>query len=183
MKIQAYLLIAVAAGLSAGSVSAQVMRAEEEELDSLQIAHRAALAEVRASVNGLSGRLARFRRNLAGAGNETIVAQAERVNDLCVSTDSLMTASMARLEIPSTADVGHRNAHRDLMRVMSNFRNALEAECLSGLAATGPGMRADTLKAWGPHRVSQLTRAVQQYTGASQAYARAAGFRFLPGDS
>jgi hypothetical protein len=81
---------------------------------------------------------------------------------------------------PSHVPVAARDAARTMVQQTSELHSALRIHCTEGLAPTGAGARADSLKAWGPYHTSQLERQLLAYGNASAALAKAMGFRLEP---
>jgi hypothetical protein len=178
-----YRVLCAAWGLVAVCTTVPVVRAQERQdaapADSLRAEYRATLLELRDSVAVLRADLDRFGRDLQMAGNLTVLSRAGRLNDRCVNLG--VTLGDAEPVFRKGGDSPRlRDAARTLVRRMRDLRRTLRLQCAEGLAPTGPGVWADSLKAWGPHRTSQLARVLAAYDGAAAAVARAGEFKLQP---
>jgi hypothetical protein len=63
---------------------------------------------------------------------------------------------------------------------MRELRSALDTHCVNGLAATGPGETADSLRSWGPYHTSRLERYLVAYDDAASGLAQALDVKLEP---
>jgi hypothetical protein len=132
------------------------------------------LVGLRDTVGVLSSRANDLRRDLRDAGDPTVLSRGERLVQACQVTRDAMVAT--RPTIAGWALPERARAPRDsLFAAMRGLSARISSECLGGLNPAGPGQRADTLRAWAPHRTSELDRAVMLYHGAAARLARSLG--------
>jgi len=119
-----------------------------------------------------------FRRDLQTVGETTILARAAHLDAACVGAGEALTKGRARLASAKLA--AHQVGARDtLVTAISTLNASLERDCHRGLSPTGPGDRADTLRAWGPNRTAALTQAISGYHGAVGRFARRVGLDLI----
>ena len=141
-------------------------------LDSTIVAsYRQVLFALRDTVDQVSARSVEFRRDLRTVGEGTVLARSGRLTASCqAARDALRDAQPTLAGLPVDA---RYHAERDsLLITMRGLSRSLDAECLRGLGPEGPGQRADTLRAWGPHRTSNFGQAITAYHGAAARLAR-----------
>jgi hypothetical protein len=158
--------------LALGSPATAQQRADA---DSIPLAeYQRVLVGLRDTVERLSARANELRRDLRSAGDPTVLSRGERLVQACRGTRDAFTATrpgIAGWRLPEKA-----RAPRDsLVTAMRGLTERIDAECLRGLDPAGPGQRADTLRAWGPYRTSELDRSVMLYHGAAGRLARTLG--------
>lgn len=143
--------------------------------DSTTVAsYRQVLLTLRDSVNLVSARSAEFRRDLRTVGGETVLSRSQRLVAACQGAQRALHDTRPTLAgLPTNADT--RPLRDSLFVAMRNLSRSLDVECLRGLAPEGPGARADTLRAWGPHRTATLEQVTTAYHGAAARLARALG--------
>jgi hypothetical protein len=102
----------------------------------------------------LRGASARFRQDLMRASPQLVMARADQVRVACAGSgaaaDSL--APLLRSNAAAQAD-------------LAVLQRALRA-CQREWDTTGPRANADSLRAWGPYRLSELDRAMRRYQHA-----------------
>lgn len=137
-------------------------------------AYRQLLLGLRDTLDVVSGRSAEFRRDLRTVGEGTVIARGQRLTHACRSVrDALADARPALSRLPAE---DRARAERDsLVLAMRNLERSLDVECLRGLNPEGPGQRADSLRAWGPNRTSNLAVSITAYNGAALRLARRLG--------
>lgn len=132
------------------------------------------LVGLRDAVGRVSARANEFRRELRTVGEATVIARAGRLDAVCRETRAALTEARPRLTGARLAP--HQTGARDsLVTAIGVLTASLQRECERGLGPSGPGSRADTLRAWGPHRTAQLAQAVSAYHGAAARFARRLG--------
>jgi hypothetical protein len=142
--------------------------------------HARALRMVRDSAERVRGSIARFRRDLPMAGEQTVVGRAERLTQACEGLRAAFTDAVPLLRLAPSAHAGLVRARRDLIAAMRDTESVLLRECEQGLSATGPGEWADSLKAWGPYRTSQIQRSLSSIDAGIAGFARAADITLRP---
>jgi hypothetical protein len=142
--------------------------------------HAHALRMVRDSAERVRGGLARFRRDLPMAGEQTVVSRAERLTRACEGLRTAFDDAVPLLRLSPGAHPGLVSAHRELLAAMRDTKPVLLRECEQGLSANGPGDWADSLKAWGPYRTSQIQRSLSSIDAGIARFARAADIKLQP---
>jgi hypothetical protein len=126
------------------------------------------------TIRVVSARGNEFRRDLRTVGETTILARAARLEAACAGVGTAVGDARSQLAAaPLAAHV--RGARDTLVTAMGTLASGLERDCRRGLGPTGPGIRADTLRAWGPNRTARLDQAVSGYHGAAARFARRLG--------
>jgi hypothetical protein len=143
--------------------------------DSVTLAgYQRVLVGMRDTVEFLSARANDFRRDLRAAGEPTVLTRADRLVQACRATRDAFAAvrpTIGGWPLPERA-----HPYRDsLLAAMRGLTEHIATDCLRGLDPTGPGRRADTLRAWGPYRTSELGQATTLYHGAAARLARSLG--------
>lgn len=129
------------------------------------------LLALRDTVDHVSARINEFRRDLPTVGATTVVARAGRLDGACRTARTALLDARPRLSGARLAS-GQRGARDSLLTAIGTLAASLERDCERGLGPSGPGSRADTLRAWGLHRTSLLTQAMSGYYGAAARLAR-----------
>jgi hypothetical protein len=163
-------LVAVSLVLAAGAVRAQTP-------DSSNAESARALFLLRDTTEMVRGELNRFRRDLEFAGGATVLNRAVRLNEACARLRAAVAQERGVFRSARLPLASGRNATQGLLAEMQRLDAALRTNCLEGLAAQGPGERADSLKAWGPYHSSRLQGRLLAYDGAAAAFARSIGIR------
>ena len=107
-----------------------------------------------ATFSNLRSAAARFRHDLPNASAPLVLARAQRVRTACADSRAAADSVALRLE---------RNAAA--LSALAALQRALIG-CQRDWATTGPRANADSLRAWGPYRLSELDRALQRYQRA-----------------
>jgi len=132
------------------------------------------LVGLRDAVDRVSARANEFRRDLKTVGEATVLARAGRLDTACRETRAALSDARPRLADARLAP--HQTGARDsLVTAIGVLTASLQRDCERGLGPAGPGSRADTLRAWGPHRTAILAQAVSGYHGAAARLARRLG--------
>jgi hypothetical protein len=165
----AWLLGALILGGSPVAVQAQAVP------DSAAVArYQALLVGLRDAVDRVSARANEFRRDLKTIGETTVLSRATRLDETCRATRTALAE--ARPQLAAARLAPHQASARDtLVTVIGRLTASLQQDCERGLGPAGPGSRADTLRAWGPHRTATLSQAVTAYHGAAARLARRLG--------
>jgi hypothetical protein len=170
------LLVMAVAG-APGAAAQRVMGGAP--LDSAQMRQRDRLLALRDTVRTVSAAVVGFRRDLTSAGSETVVFKARRLVQACGPVRTAMLDAVpgfGRREVPAWAGP----AADSLQSALRGLGVALDQHCLSGLAPTGPGERADSLRAWGPYRTAQLRLAIDRLHSSMSRFADACRFKLPP---
>ena len=161
--------------LMLGTAPAAVAQQQHSTPDSATVtAYRQLLFGLRDTVDFVSGRSEEFRRDLRTVGDGTVIARGQRLSRACRSVrDALAEGRPALNHLPAIDDA--RAVRDSLVLSMRNLERSLDVECLRGLNPEGPGQRADSLRAWGPNRTSNLSVSVTAFQGAALRLARRLG--------
>ena len=147
--------------------------------DSVRTAYRDTLLVLRDSTAAVRGAASRFSRDLQFAGSRTVLNRARRLGTACANLRATLADAQDMFEssrVPARA----RAEASALRRSMRELRNALYTNCVNGLAATGPGETADSLRSWGPYHTSRLERHLLTYDDAASGLAEAMDVRLEP---
>jgi hypothetical protein len=157
--------------LVAGQAAAQATVAPDT---TARATYQPLLIRLRDAVDQVSARANEFRRDLRTVGGATVLSRAGRLDTVCRETRAALTE--ARQPLRAGRFTPHQVGARDsLLTAIGALTASLRRECERGLGPTGPGSRADTLRAWGPHRTAVLAQAVSAYHGAAARFARRIG--------
>jgi len=167
------------AGLLVVVASSTPVSAQQPAPDTASVQVRA-LRMLRDSTERVRGSIAQFRRDLAMAGEQTVVGRARRLTQSCAGLRVAVAQATPLLQPPPTAHGGLVAAHRELLAAMRTTDSVLRTECEQGLSATGPGQWADSLKAWGPYRTSQIHRSLASVDAGLAGFAQAADVKLTP---
>ena len=159
-----------------GTAEAQVERAAVP--DSLRVVYRDTLLVLRDSTASVRGAANRFSRDLQFAGARTVLNRARRLGTACSNLDATLVDARDMFQ-PSRVPARAREEATILLQRIRELRNALE-HCTNGLAATGAGETADSLRSWGPHHTSRLERHLLAYDDAAAGLAQAMDFKLEP---
>lgn len=165
---------ALVVGVLMLAASPAAVQAQAESDSAALAATRALLFSVREAVDRVSAHSNEFRRDLRTVGELTVLARAKRLEAACRDARAVLTDARPRLASARLAprQVGARDS---LATAIGTLAMSLQRECERGLGPEGPGSRADTLRAWGPHRTSILSQAISRYHGAAGRFARRLG--------
>ncbi len=151
-----------------------------QEQDSTTAAYEGTLLMLRDSTVRVRSALQQFQRDLQLAGAHTVINRAGRLNEACRALRRSLEAATPVLRPARAPHEGARAASRELVAEMQALATALDTHCLDGLRDSGPGIWADSLKAWGPFHTTNLQRKLAAYDGAAAVFARAVGIRLSP---
>lgn len=104
-----------------------------------------------ASFSAVRSAAARFRQDLPRASQQLVLSRAHHVRAACANSRTAADA-LAATRAPTGA--GHVG--------LAALQRALDA-CQRDWDTTGARVRADSLRAWGPFRLSELERALRRY--------------------
>ncbi|MGH8623317.1 MAG: hypothetical protein ACRET3_14380, partial [Burkholderiales bacterium] len=114
----------------------------------------------------------RFGSDLTAASSDLVLTRAREAHHRCSAAippaDSLARLLGARTYAPAAA-----NEQQALRTEVVSLRRAL-ARCAAQFDPDVPplGLRADSLRAWGPYRLSQLEQYTRRYESALAAFRR-----------
>jgi hypothetical protein len=173
---QALLILGVALSESGAAAAPATPPASQQiASDSVRDAYRNELAMLRDSVSAVRAALGQFQRDLGVAGGATVLSRATHLAGRCRGLRTV-TESAGRVLTPRASwTPALRERHRELEARRRELSAALVEHCEQGLGPTGPGERADTIKAWAPHRTSRLSRALTAFERAITRFAQALG--------
>lgn len=127
---------------------------------------------LRDTLDGVTAATWEFNRDLRNAGGVTVLARAERLRERCQA---------AALALPEAASVFRpAPAAASLVEAVRRLQGVLREQCGRGFRRDGPGSWADTLRAWGPYRASQIDDAIREYGAAAGRFAGAVGVKLEP---
>lgn len=147
--------------------------------DSVRGAYRHTLLVLRDSTAAVRGASNRFSRDLQFAGSRTVLNRARRLGTTCANLRAILADAQDMFQ-PSRVPASAREEASTLHRRIRELRYALQTNCVNGLAATGPGETADSLRSWGPHHTSRLERHLAAYDDAVSGLAQAMDFKLEP---
>lgn len=165
---------------AAGSAQQVMARPQAEPpLDSAAQYYRGLLVALRDTVNTVSARAHEFRRDLPSAGDVTVLTKASRLAGACTAARAALHDALPAVNrAPPTARV---TPARDSLRVaVGRLSAGLDQQCVEGLGPQGPGVRADTLRAWGRYRTGRLQHLIALYHSAAARFGAALGFKLPP---
>lgn len=117
-----------------------------------------ALHALEDSLGTLSAVVARFQTDLSNASRDLVVSRSTRLRERC--TGALTAAAALDGAVPARAS---------LRSALASLRSEL-SRCNDDFATGQWTERADSLRAWAPHRLARLTEAVQRYRWAARRY-------------
>ena len=117
----------------------------------LWIAPQSADSALVASFSAVRSAGARFRQDLSQASPQLVLARAQQVRDACTHSRGAADSLALRLTRDSTA----RAELGALQRALGTCQREWDTH--------SPRANADSLRAWGPYRLSELDRALQRY--------------------
>ena len=133
------------------------------------------LATLRDSLFAVQGSGAAFRRDLAAASPDLVIARARRVQESC--TSALATAAATRRALAATT-LPPRSGPRatDLQRTLSMLQADL-ARCQRDFDPGTRYTRVDSLRAWGPSRLILIDASVRRAVHASDQLRAVLGYK------
>ena len=111
-----------------------------------------------ASFSAVRSAAARFRQDLSQASSQLVLARAQQVRAACSGTRTAADSLAPRLTRNPTA----QSELAALQRALSTCQREWETQ--------GPRVNADSLRAWGPYRLTELDRALSRYQRANVEY-------------
>ena len=173
MRTPALVGALVLALASARTASAQ------HRLDSTQTHYRDRLVALRDTVQSVGAAIVVFRRDLTTAGPETVVAKAEHLIGTCERARAALLAAAPEFN-HRAAPRGAAAAADTVQASARRLAQRLQDLCIEGLATTGPGVRADSIRAWGPYRTAQLRLVLDRFHANLNRFAGASRFKLPP---
>jgi len=138
----------------------------------------AVLAGVRDSLKTVLAASWDFGRDLKQAGPETVLARAAALRARCSAASRTVQRAPAALDGAYKGLAGTAlRTKRDLKLAMQRVGVSLRQDCESGFADRGPGVRADSVRAWGPYRSQRIETAISNYETSARAFTDAIGAR------
>ena len=133
------------------------------------------LTTLRDSLFAVQGSGAAFRRDLAAASPDLVIARARRVQESC--TQALATIAATQRALAATP-VSPRTQplSADLQRLLPKLQTDL-ARCQREFAPGAWYARVDSLRAWGPSRTVQLDASVRRAVDATDRLRAALGYK------
>jgi len=104
-----------------------------------------------ASFSAVRSASARFRQDLSQASPQLVLARAQQVRAACTGTRTAADSLATRL----TRNTTTQTELAALQRALSTCQREWETH--------GPRVNADSLRAWGPYRLTELDRALSRY--------------------
>ncbi len=169
--------LCLAAVLFTGGAVAQ--ERHTDRLDSLAQRYRDALLVVRDTVRSVRAATVMFRRDLGSAAPETVIGRASSLRERC----SAAIGVLEDREPTFQSGIGServQTATDSLIRAMGRLSSELRQECVERFQHEGPGVHADTLRAWGPYRISRIDEAIRRYRAAVGNFARVVSITLPP---
>lgn len=149
------------------------------KLDSLHQQLHDVLIAIRDTLQTVSAASAALRRDISLIANITVTAKASNLVARCrVGAAAVEHADSIVTALPLKGR--EQTAARALRDQGVALRRAFETHCLRGLATEGPGVRADTLRAWTPYHTARLDEAIGKYKAAASRLAHSGGVRLEP---
>jgi len=120
-----------------------------------------------------------FRNDLQTASPTIVLARATSVQSACASGVSSVRRLQGMLAARTVSTIPLAVRNQAKLRTASEETVAALERCVrSWQPLPRTDDRADTLRAWGPYRISELTQALHKFDGARAAFVKSAG---LPG--
>jgi len=133
------------------------------------------LATLRDSLFAVQGSGAAFRRDLAVASPDLVIARARQVQESCTRALATIAATQRALAAtPLAPRTQPRSA--DLQRLLPKLQTDL-ARCSREFAPGAWYTRVDSLRAWGPARTVQLDASVRRAVDATDHLRAALGYK------
>jgi hypothetical protein len=171
-------ILALAALLPAALQAQQVMTPPRADppLDSTVTYYQGMLVGLRETLNGVSVSANDLRRDLETAGDLTVLAKAEQLSRTCAAAREPLGRAIP--VVARARRAGRAVPMRDSLGIAIRALDAgLERHCVRGLSPTGPGVRADSVRAWGRYRTAEVAHLIVVYNSAAARFASAMGFK------
>jgi hypothetical protein len=140
---------------------------------------RELLLGVRTTLTTVEAALVDFNRDLSRIGPETVLARAAALRTRCAGAEQVVARARPKIRA-SAPDPQRRRDAASLAGTMTRLDQALGQDCFRGFREDGPGMWADSLRAWGPHRTKVIREIIRYYGAAADKFAAAEGFKLEP---
>jgi hypothetical protein len=135
----------------------------------------APLQALRDSLFAVQGAGAAFRRDLAAASPDLVIARAQRVQQSCARAIAALRAAQAALTT-TTLPPRRRPPANDLQRMLPQTETEL-ARCQREFAPGAWYARVDSLRAWGPSRLVQLDASLLRAVHATDRLRSVLGYK------
>ncbi|HEY2824331.1 MAG TPA: hypothetical protein VGI83_02195 [Gemmatimonadales bacterium] len=154
----------------------------DQPLEGARKRYHDALWTVRDTVSSVRSALEQFQRDPAGVSRETILSRAATLTDRCVAATRTLRGNEPVFDSGKAPERPPRvrAAAERFAKAMRALSAALDSSCRRGFAVSGPGQRADTLRAWAGFRGGEIDRALAGYEQAVGEFTAAAEFRLEP---
>jgi hypothetical protein len=133
------------------------------------------LVELRDSLFALQGSGQAFRRDLAAASPDLVIARAQRVQESCGSALAAVQATQRALTA-TTVPPRTRPRAADLQRLLLQLQADL-SRCQREFAPGAWYTRVDSLRGWGPSRLAQLDVSLRRAVDATDHLRGALGYK------
>jgi hypothetical protein len=133
------------------------------------------LATLRDSLFAVQGSGAAFRRDLAAASPDLVIARARRVQESCTRALATIVTTQRAL-VATTLPPRTQPRSADLQRLLPKLQADL-ARCEREFAPGAWYTRVDSLRAWGPSRTVQLDASVRRAVDATDHLRAALGYK------
>lgn len=163
----------------AGARTTLAQHAQHAQPDSTQAHYLDRLVALRDTLRSVNAAIVAVRRDLNTAGRETVVAKAEEL----IRTCELARVALLEVAPEFNARAAPRGAGAAADTVQASARRlarSLQDLCIVGLATTGPGVRADSIRAWGGYRTAQLRLVLDRFNSNLNQFARAIRVKLPP---
>jgi len=134
------------------------------------------LATLRDSLFAVQGSGAAFRRDLAVASPDLVIARARRVQESCAGAVVAVTAAQRALAA-TTLPPRTQPSSADFQRLLPKLQADL-ARCQREFAPGAWYARVDSLRAWGPSRTVQLDASVRHAVTATDNLRAVLGYKY-----
>jgi len=133
------------------------------------------LATLRDSLFAVQGSGAAFRRDLAAASPDLVIARARRVQESCKGAVVAVAAAQRALAA-TTLPPRTQPRSVDFQRLLPKLQADL-TRCQREFAPGAGYTRVDSLRAWGPSRTVQLDASVRHAVGATDNLRAVLGYK------
>lgn len=133
------------------------------------------LVTLRDSLFAVQGSGAAFRRDLAAASPDLVIARARHVQEACGRAGAAV-ADAQRALVAATLPPRTRPRSVDLQRLLPQLQADLQ-RCEREFAPGAWYARVDSLRAWGPSRIVQLDASVRRAVVATDHLRAALGYK------
>jgi len=167
------LILGIVLGIVTSATPAESQQGPKPDSATVE-SYRVVLFALRDTVSLVSARSAEFRRDLRTVGDGTVISRSQRLVAACEAARGALGDTRPKLAgLPTNVD--SRPLRDSVLVATRNLSRSLDVECVRGLGPEGPGVRADTLRAWGPSRTAALGQVITAYHGAVARLARTLG--------